>query len=179
MSPEDIHAGLARTRLLALDVDGVLTDGRVVYAGEREIQSFHVHDGQGLVWLKRVAGVELAIITGRGCEATRKRAAELGVQELHMLVAHKEKVLAEIQTRLGIDVEATVAVGDDLPDLALARRAGLFVSPRNARTEVRDAAHLVTEKAGGRGCVRELAEAILRAKGLWEEVVSSATAGAR
>ncbi len=179
MTPEEIHAGLARARLLALDVDGVLTDGRVVYAGEREIQSFHVHDGQGLVWLKRVAGIELAIITGRGCEATRKRAAELGVQELHMLAPDKENVLAEIQDRLGVDVDVTVAVGDDLPDLAMARRAGVFACPGNARPEVRDAAHLVTESAGGEGCVRELAEAILRAKGLWEEVVSSATAGAR
>lgn len=157
---------LAGVRLVALDVDGTLTDGRVIYAGEREAQVFHVHDGQGLAWLAR-AEVQLAWITGRGCEATRRRASELGVRELHLGLGPKEEVLREVQERLGIAPEETVAMGDDLPDLGLRARAAFFAAPADARPEVRAVADLVARAPGGAGAVRELAEVILRAKELW------------
>jgi len=155
---------LERARLLVLDVDGVLTDGRVVYAGSEELQFFDVQDGQGLAWLREV-GVAVSWISGRGCEATRKRAEELGVVELHLRSGPKDEVLAGVQKRLGVDVEATVAMGDDVPDLLLARRAGVFAAPANARPEVRERADLVTRASGGRGAVRELCERILAARG--------------
>jgi 3-deoxy-D-manno-octulosonate 8-phosphate phosphatase (KDO 8-P phosphatase) len=158
---------LASARLLALDVDGTLTDGRVVYVGAEELQAFCVRDGQGLAWLAQ-AGVVQAWITGRGCAATERRAAELGVTELHLRSGPKDEVLAAIQERLGIAPAETVAMGDDLPDLALGLRAAVFVCPGDARTEVREQADLVTAAPGGSGAVRELAEAILRAKELWE-----------
>ncbi|MEM7305253.1 MAG: phenylphosphate carboxylase subunit delta [Planctomycetota bacterium] len=166
---EEHREVLARARLLALDVDGVLTDGRVVYVGSEELQAFHVLDGQGLRWLQR-AGVEVTWITGRGCAATAKRAAELGVDELHMAAGNKRDVLAGVQARLGVSPRETVAVGDDAPDLALAAGAALFACPPGASAELRARAAVVTEAAGGAGCVREVAEAILRAKGVWGEI---------
>ena len=176
MTPEKSRAILARVRLLVLDVDGTLTDGRVVYAGEEELQSFHVHDGQGLAWLTR-AGVEVAWVTGRGCAATEKRARELGVRELVMGSGPKEAVVAEIQERLGVDVEATVAMGDDLPDLAMAARAALFACPADARPEVVAAADLVTSAAAGAGAVRELCDAILQAGGRWDALAERSGPG--
>jgi len=158
---------LAPARLLALDVDGTLTDGRVVYVGEEELQSFCVRDGQGLAWLRQ-ADVALAWITGRGCRATERRAAELGIDELHVGVGPKEERLAQVQERLGVPPEATVSMGDDLPDLGLALRSAVFACPADARLEVQGRADLVTVAQGGAGAVRELAEAILRSKELWE-----------
>ena len=145
-----VEDALRSVRLLACDVDGTLTDGRVVYVGEDELQSFCVHDGQGLAWLRR-EGLVQTWITGRGCAATRRRAQDLGVDELHLGAGPKEAVLADVQERLGIPPAETLAMGDDLPDLALARRAALFVAPSNARDEVREQAGLRLEAAGGHG----------------------------
>ena len=169
----DVIERLARARLVALDVDGVLTDGRVTLAGEVEVQSFDVHDGQGLVWLRR-AGVQVAWITGRGCESTARRASELGIEELHMRSGPKAEVLARVQAEHKIDPADTVAMGDDLPDFGLAERASVFVAPANARAEVRARADFTTTCRGGRGAVRELVEAILSAQGRWASIVDPA-----
>lgn len=155
---------LARARLFVFDVDGVLTDGRVIYAEGLELQAFDVKDGLGIVQLLR-AGLEVAWVSGRGCEATRRRAAELGVRELHLASGAKDEVLAGIQERLGIEPAATVSMGDDLPDLALAVRSALFAAPADAHAEVRARADWVASARGGRGAVRELADAALRARG--------------
>jgi 3-deoxy-D-manno-octulosonate 8-phosphate phosphatase (KDO 8-P phosphatase) len=170
LAPEEL-AILRGARLLALDVDGVLTRGQVVYQEKEELQHFDVQDGQGLVWL-RDAGVQIAWITGRGGAATRRRATELRIPELHIGVTRKAVVLEEVQKRAKISIEETVAMGDDLPDLALASRAGFFAAPRNARPEVAARARLVTAAEGGRGAVRELAEQILKAKGLWSSLLA-------
>jgi 3-deoxy-D-manno-octulosonate 8-phosphate phosphatase (KDO 8-P phosphatase) len=164
----DATEPLARARLVVLDVDGVLTDGRIVYCGDEELQAFCVQDGLALSWLLD-AGVEVAWITGRGCRATERRARELGVRHLHTQSGPKDEVLALVQERLGVGPEHTVAMGDDLPDLARARRAALFACPANARPEVKERAGLVTRARGGEGAVRELVEALLAAKGLWDE----------
>lgn len=154
---------IAEVELLALDVDGVLTDGRVIYAGTQELQAFDVKDGQGLVWLRK-AGLQITWITGRGCAATERRAGELGVVELHMNSGPKDRVLADVQQRLGIAPARTIAMGDDIPDLKLAELAAWFVSPADASPEVKRKANAVTAARGGRGAVRELADAILRAR---------------
>lgn len=164
---------LAAVRLVALDVDGVLTEGRVQYLAGEELQSFCVQDGQGLV-LARRAGLEVTWITGRGCAATERRARELGIDELHVGVGPKHEVLASVQGRLGIGPAETVAMGDDLPDLGLAARAGSFVAPANARPEIRERADHVTAASGGRGAVRELVELLLRAQGRWQAIVDAA-----
>ena len=170
---ERASAILAEARLLVLDVDGTLTDGRVAYLGDEELVTFHVHDGQGLVWL-RAAGLEVAWISGRGSRAVERRATELGVRELHLHVGDKGRVLAELQRRLELEPRHTVAMGDDLADLALAGRAALLVAPANAREEVKRRAGLVTRAAGGAGAVRELAERLLRACGRWDDIVARA-----
>ena len=168
-SPHDERAlerALAEARLVALDVDGTLTDGRVSYAGEEELATFHAHDGLGIVRL-REAGVHVAWISGRGSRAVERRARELGVRELHLGVADKARALDELQRRLDVAPRHTIAMGDDLPDLALAAHAALLVAPANARPEVLERAGLVTRAAGGAGAVRELAERILDARGAW------------
>lgn len=169
-------ARLARVRLLALDIDGVLTDGRVLYGAEDEpgeLLAFDVQDGIALRWIQE-AGVALAWISGRGSPAAGRRARELGVVELHLRVASKRAALEEIQARLGIRVEETAAMGDDLPDLGLRARCGYFAAPANARPEVRERADAVTASSGGRGAVRELCERILRARGRWTAIVDAA-----
>ena len=171
--PETVVEALARTALVAFDVDGCLTDGRVVHGPEGETQSFDVHDGLGLKLLQR-EGITLCWITGRGSAATHKRAEELGITELFTQSGPKDVVLTHIQERLGISPEGTVSMGDDLPDLGLARRSAVFVAPHNARAEIRERAQLGTRAGGGRGAVRELCELILRAKGRWDEIVGAA-----
>ncbi|MEW6074148.1 MAG: hypothetical protein AB1726_16330 [Planctomycetota bacterium] len=168
---DELAARLAGARLLALDVDGVLTDGRVVYVGETEAQAFHVHDGAAFAWL-REAGVEIAWISGRGCAATKRRAEELGVRELLLHARPKAAALAAVQARLAIPAAGTVVMGDDLHDLELAAGAAVFACPADARPEVRARADIVTAARGGAGAVRELAELILRAKGTWDRRVA-------
>ncbi|MCP3915391.1 MAG: phenylphosphate carboxylase subunit delta [bacterium] len=163
---------LAAVRLVALDVDGTLTDGRVVYSDAGEEQRFDVHDGQGLAWLVR-AGIAVVWITGRGCAATERRAAELGAR-LYSRAGGKRARLTELQGELGLGAPDTLAMGDDIPDLGLAAAAGVFVAPSNAAGEVRLHADWVTRAAGGHGAVREVCERILAAQGRWDAIVSAA-----
>jgi 3-deoxy-D-manno-octulosonate 8-phosphate phosphatase (KDO 8-P phosphatase) len=175
-TPETDDARLAGVRLLALDVDGVLTDGRIVYGPDGptdERPAFDVQDGIALRWLQQ-EGVVVAWISGRGSPAVGIRARELEIREVHLSVASKSEVLSRIQERLGVPPEATAGMGDDLPDLGLRARCGFFAAPANARRELRACADLVTESAGGRGAVRELAERLLRAKGRWQAIVDAA-----
>ncbi len=174
-SPHDLglEERLGRVRLLALDVDGTLTAGAIVLGPEGEIVVFDVHDGQGLVWLRR-AGVRIAWITGRGSAALSRRAAALSIDVLREHVDEKARALADVQRELGIAVEETASMGDDLPDLGLAARSAVFFAPANAREEVRARADLCTAAAGGRGAVREVCERLLRARGSWQQIVDAA-----
>lgn len=167
---------LARIRILALDVDGVLTDGRIVRgpAGPAdEYPAFDVQDGIAMRWM-REAGVVVAWISGRGSPAVVSRARELEIREVHLSVASKRDVLEAIQEKHGVAVDETAAMGDDLPDLGLRARAAFFAAPANARPEIRARADLVTRSSGGRGAVREFCEAILRAKGRWQAILDGA-----
>jgi 3-deoxy-D-manno-octulosonate 8-phosphate phosphatase (KDO 8-P phosphatase) len=170
-----LSSSLAAVRLVALDVDGVLTDGRVVFSGAVEVQHFHVHDGAAIVWLQR-AGITVAWISGRGCAATEARAKELGVRELHLRSGPKLAVLRELQLRLGLGAEQTLAMGDDLADLELFAIAAVSVAPANARADVRARADIVTLAGGGQGAVREMAERLLRARNAWDALVAGAGA---
>jgi 3-deoxy-D-manno-octulosonate 8-phosphate phosphatase (KDO 8-P phosphatase) len=175
-SRRGISARLSRIRLLALDVDGVLTDGRIVRGPsgkDDEYPAFDVQDGLALKWLRK-ADVAVAWISGRGSPAVASRARELGVRELHLSVASKRGVLRAIQERLGVEIDETAAMGDDLPDLGLRAAAGFFAAPSNARREIAARADLVTVSSGGRGAVRELCEEILRAKGIWPSILDDA-----
>lgn len=164
-------------RLLVLDVDGVLTSGGVILgatkAGERvEMKRFDIKDGLGIRLLQD-SGVEVAIITGRESKAVALRAAELGITECHQDPrARKLQLLTEIVGRRGLSLGEVAFMGDDLPDIPALRAVGLATAPADAAAEVRAECGWIASRGGGRGAVRELAEALLRARGEWASVVA-------
>ena len=153
-----------RIRLLALDVDGVLTDGRLYLspAGE-ELKVFHVRDGSGLVAVQR-AGITVAIISGRDSAAVSRRAAELGIRHVRQGVADKGAELDRLLADLAIEPAETACVGDDTPDLPMLRRAGLAIAVADAHPALVEAAHWTTAAPGGRGAVREVCDLLLSAR---------------
>jgi 3-deoxy-D-manno-octulosonate 8-phosphate phosphatase (KDO 8-P phosphatase) len=162
----DLLARAARIRLLLLDVDGVLTDGRLWYGPEGEaVKAFDVRDGHGLVMLRD--HVELGVLSGRPAGPTASRLADLRIR--HASFGNREKLPAyqELLARLGVADEEVAFMGDDVNDLPVLRRVGLSSCPADAAPEVLAEARLVARWRGGRGAVRELCELILRAKGLW------------
>jgi 3-deoxy-D-manno-octulosonate 8-phosphate phosphatase (KDO 8-P phosphatase) len=149
-------------RLLVLDVDGVLTDGRLYYGPRGEaLKVFHVHDGHGIVQLRR-AGIEVAVISGRRSPMVSARCRELGVRHVHQGVADKLSVFERLCARLRLRPSACACIGDDLPDLALMRRVALAFAVADAHRDVRRAAGIVTRLRGGRGAVREVCDHLLR-----------------
>ena len=157
----------AKIKLLILDVDGVMTDGRIMLndRGE-EIKSFNVKDGQGLRILMR-SGVDVVLITGRMSKAVEYRARDLGIRELYQGIEDKESLCIELLEARRLDKEQVCCIGDDLPDIPMFKHAGLSIAVANAAVEVRDAACHVTKKGGGKGAVREVCELILKAQGSW------------
>lgn len=152
-------------RLLVLDVDGVLTDGRLfISAAGEELKVFHVRDGSGLVAIQR-AGITVAIISGRDSPAVTRRAAELGIRHVHQGVADKGALLDRLLDELGIAAEETACVGDDTPDAPMLRRAGLAIGVADAHPALLAAAHWVTNSNGGQGAVREVCDLLLSAHG--------------
>jgi 3-deoxy-D-manno-octulosonate 8-phosphate phosphatase (KDO 8-P phosphatase) len=161
-----------RIRLVALDVDGVLTDGGIYLgvagAEPMEFKRYHIQDGLGIHFLRR-AGIRVAIVTGRVSESVRMRAAELGIDDVAQVTnAHKLPALTAILQKRGIAAPDVAFVGDDFPDLAVMRAVGLAVATANAVAEVQEECALVLERGGGQGAVREFAEALLRARGEWD-----------
>ena len=158
--------------MLILDCDGVLTDGRIIMLPEGdEMKVFDVKDGHAIVMLHR-AGLKSGIISGRQSSIVRRRARELGIAHVHEMAWVKpeayEKILAEEDLR----PEETCYVGDDVVDIPLLRRAGLAVAVADAANEVKQFAHMVTERPGGRGAVREVIELILKAQDRWDEAMA-------
>ncbi|MBI5966764.1 MAG: HAD-IIIA family hydrolase [Deltaproteobacteria bacterium] len=157
-------------RLLLLDVDGVLTDGRVVYdGGGRELKFFHIKDGHGIKLLQR-AGLAVGILSGRRSSAVRLRAKELGIDLLQQKALDKAKVLEAILRKKKIRAEQVCFVGDDLVDLPVFSRVGLAVAVADSVEDVKAHAHYITHRPGGQGAVREVCEMILKAQGKWERV---------
>jgi 3-deoxy-D-manno-octulosonate 8-phosphate phosphatase (KDO 8-P phosphatase) len=173
--PESIDDVLERARhikLVVLDCDGVLTDGRIILLPEGdEIKSFDVRDGHAIVMARR-AGLTIAVISGRKSSVVRARCNELGVAHLYEMAWVKtepyEKVLADENV---IDSEVCY-VGDDVVDIPLLHRAGLAVAVSDAVDEAKAHSHYVTKRAGGRGAVREVLELIMKAQGSWEKEMS-------
>lgn len=162
----------ARIRLVLLDSDGVLTDGRIIVSSDgTEARSFDVRDGLG-IRLGQGAGLSFGVISGRESGALTARAQDLGFDEVHQGVHDKLGRVREILDRRGLEPGAVCFVGDDLIDVAAMRYCGLAIAPADAMEEVREVAHLVTERPGGRGAVREVVEMLLRAGGSWDEVTA-------
>ncbi len=160
-----------RVKLLIMDVDGVMTDGRIVLDGEgNEWKFFNVKDGHGIVMLHRI-GVETAIITGRTSKVVERRARELGIKHVFQGAHNKLEVYEKLKLSLGLSDEEIAYIGDDVVDMPIMKRVGFAVAVQDAHPEVKRIAHYVTEKEGGRGAVREVVELIIRAKGLWDKVM--------
>jgi len=157
-----------RIKLLAMDVDGVLTDGAIIYAAasecEFEIKAFDVRDGLGIKLALR-AGIHIAWLTGRKSDVVVRRARELGVATVTQGVRDKGAALRQIADQQGLALEEVAFIGDDLNDLPAMRFAGLAFAPADAVETARRAAHYVTEASGGRGAVREVIGMLLRAQG--------------
>ena len=159
--------------LLALDVDGVLTDGSINMGAQGELfKSFYAQDGLGISVALR-SGLQIAIITGRKSEIIHRRAQELGIQMVQEGVKDKYLALEQLQNQLGLSRGQVAYMGDDLNDLPAFRAAGVTFAPADAVEEVREAASFVTEAAGGRGAVREAIEMMLRAQNKWQQIVNA------
>lgn len=163
----------APIQLILSDVDGVLTDGQIIYDNSGvETKCFHVRDGLGIQLWQR-AGFRFGIITSRNSQVVRGRASELGVTIVRQGCSDKWPAAFEIMQQLGVTPEQTCYIGDDLPDLPVLRKVGLPVTVADASVDVRQAVQWTTKLPGGCGAVREVIERLLRAKDRWEESVSA------
>jgi 3-deoxy-D-manno-octulosonate 8-phosphate phosphatase (KDO 8-P phosphatase) len=160
-------------KLLLMDCDGVLTDGRLWLTDDGDEQkTFNTHDGLGLSLLHR-AGLKSGIISGRNSKAVARRAGELGVEFVRQGDPDKIAAFEEAMKLAGVTEAEVAYVGDDLPDIPLMQRSELAVAVADAVAETRSVAHYVTRAKGGRGAVREVIEMILKSQGRWQELVDS------
>lgn len=161
---------LEKIRLLLLDVDGVLTDGRIIYDDQGgETKAFDVKDGHGMKLLQR-AGIRIGIITGRQSPVVDRRARELGIDLVYQGAKDKLVPFREILERTGLAAEQVAYVGDDYPDLPVLRQVGFAVTVADALDELKPLVDYVTSRPGGRGAVREVCDLLLRGTGRWEDV---------
>jgi YrbI family 3-deoxy-D-manno-octulosonate 8-phosphate phosphatase len=158
--------------LIIADVDGVLTDGGIIFDNQGiEIKRFHSRDGFGIKLWRR-AGLRFGIITSRNSHIVKVRAAELGIDLLRQGFEDKVPAALELMAELRLTAGQVAYIGDDLPDLPVMRSVGLPIAVADAAEEVRSQAAYVTQTKGGHGAVREAIEVILKTKGIWEDVVS-------
>jgi 3-deoxy-D-manno-octulosonate 8-phosphate phosphatase (KDO 8-P phosphatase) len=171
IDPTEIERRATRIKLLLMDCDGVLTDGRITLLenGDEE-KSFHTRDGHGLVLLHR-AGLRSGIISGRTSSLVERRARELGMHYVRQGTWDKIKDFEELLAEAGVDEHEAAFIGDDVTDIPLMQRSQLAVAVADAAAETRAVAHYVTGLAGGFGAVREVAELILKAQGHWSELM--------
>ncbi len=168
---KDLIKKTANIKLLALDVDGILSDGKIIYdANGVETKAFYVQDGVGIKALQQY-GIEVAIITGRNSPMVAKRAGELGIK--HIIQGRDDKVvgLTEIANTLGLSLEQCAYMGDDLPDIKALQSAGFSASVPNAHSEVVSRVDMVTTRTGGNGAVREVCDLILKGHGVYEAFI--------
>ena len=165
-----MHDRLKNIELLLLDVDGVMTDGGIIYDGNGlETKVFNVKDGHGIKMLQR-AGIQVGIITGRTSAVVDVRARELGIDLLYQGALRKLECYEDVKRRTGLSDHQIAYVGDDVIDVPVMRRAGFSAAPCDALPEAESAAHFVTSRGGGRGAVREVCDLLLKARGAWAEV---------
>lgn len=171
MQPE-ILGRARKIELLLLDVDGVLTDGRLTMSTEgAELKSFHARDGLGIRMAQR-GGIMIGLISGRESKVVTDRAEELYITEVHQRIYDKLEKYQEILQRLKLEPEQVCFMGDDLVDIPVLRAVGMAAAPADAIEQVRSTVHFITERNGGAGCVRELVDLLLQATGKWDKVTS-------
>jgi 3-deoxy-D-manno-octulosonate 8-phosphate phosphatase (KDO 8-P phosphatase) len=170
--PSTVIKAAQKIKLILLDVDGVLTDGRLYYGNNgEELKAFDIQDGLGIKLLQK-AGIDVGIITGRSSKLLTRRTEELGIELVVQGREDKLTALNEILEGRAIELEEIAFVGDDLPDLAVIRRVGLGITPANGNHIVASQALWQTKKGGGQGAVREVAELILNAQGKLEALLA-------
>jgi len=168
-----VTARAARVKLILFDVDGVLTDGKILVHGDgTESKVFDIKDGTGIVWARR-AGRTVGLLSARRSTATEQRASQLGITVMRQGVANKLDAYNEIMTGLTVTDDEVAYMGDDVLDLPVLMRAGLSAAPADAVEDVRSRVHWVSRAKGGDGAARELVEVILRAQGTWTALVDS------
>jgi 3-deoxy-D-manno-octulosonate 8-phosphate phosphatase (KDO 8-P phosphatase) len=175
LTAEQLHAHAGRIRALIMDVDGVLTDGRLyLLPGPdgvlTETKGFDSQDGIALRWLTWY-GIKTGVISGRESPATAGRASQVGMTWVFQGHIEKIPLFEQIVKESGLSTDEIAYVGDDLTDVVLFRRAGLAIATANARPEVKQSAHVVTQAAGGAGAIREVAELLLKGHGKWDELL--------
>lgn len=171
--PSNVLKSAQKIKLLLLDVDGVLTDGRLYYGNSgEELKAFDIQDGLGIKLLQS-AGIKVGIITGRSSDLVKRRAKELSIDPIMQGIEDKLTALNELLKDMNFNIEEIAFVGDDLPDLAVVRRVGLGITPANGNHILASQALWQTKKSGGNGAVREVAELILIAQGKLESLLAS------
>ncbi len=172
MNNLSLQKRIQKIKFLALDADGVLTDGRIIYDSRgREIKNFDVRDGFALVLFQEL-GFQTAILTARFSKVLSLRARDLKVNKLYQNAYPKDEAYQKLLKDFHLKSEEVCFVGDDLPDLPVLRRVGFAVAVADAVPEVKKAAHYVTQKRGGKGAVREVVELILKTKRMWRSLVA-------
>jgi 3-deoxy-D-manno-octulosonate 8-phosphate phosphatase (KDO 8-P phosphatase) len=169
---DDVINRAKNIRLLALDVDGVLTDGKLYFANNgEEMKAFNTLDGHGIKLLRK-SGVEVAIITGRTSDLVARRANDLGITQLIQGREDKLTALGELLESNAIDLEAVAFMGDDYPDLTVMRRVGLALTVAGALPIMQENAHWQSHRRGGEGAVREACDLIMQAQGTYETALA-------
>jgi len=169
---KDIKEKLKKIKLLILDVDGVMTDGRIIMDDEgREIKNFHVRDGHGIKVLQRY-GIKVALLTGRKSKVVEYRARDLDIKDVYQKVYNKKEVFEKILKKYKLSAEEAAFIGDDIIDVPVLKSVGFSVAVADAIDVVKKSVHYVTENQGGNGAVREICEMILKAHGKWPEIAA-------
>jgi len=169
--PVQVVDNLQRIRLILLDVDGVLTDGRIgLLPGGEEIKFFSIYDGLAIRLAMKV-GWEVGFLSGRTSEEVAARARELGIEIVVQGSRDKIEDFEKILKERNLQAAEVVYMGDDLPDLPLLKRVGFSVAPDNAVEAVKESVHYVTREKGGNGAVREVVDLLLKNSGKWEEII--------
>jgi len=170
---EELKTVAKKIKVLLLDVDGVLTDGRIVYDSQgQEMKFFDAHDGLGVCVLKKSGIPTILITSAKSSQAIKPRAKDMHVDKIYADIFPKTAVLEKILKDYNVALDEVCFVGDDLVDLCMMKKVGLPIAVFNARQEIKQSAAYITLREGGRGAVREVAELILKAKGLWKDVVN-------
>ncbi len=172
MIAADFAARAERLRLIGFDVDGVLTDGRLIY-GESESKAFHARDGLGLKLLQ-LAGIRIVVISARHSEATARRLRELGIQDVALGVTQKLTSFEAMLESAGIAFDEAAFMGDDVPDLPILRRVGLAATVVEASAAIHVPCHFVATRPAGMGAVREFIDAVLHARGQLDALIERA-----
>ena len=166
-------ARASKIKLIIFDVDGVLTDGKLIFSADGELfKSFHAQDGLGISLLHK-AGIKTAIITGRTSDIVKFRSKELNITDVYQGAKNKVNAFEELKEKYALALDEIAYVGDDLIDLPIMIKVGLACAVHNAVMDVKTRSHYISEAAGGNGAVREISELILKAQDKWDDIVLS------